>query len=299
MTRKSVTAVLLVACFVLLACAAFAFFSGDNVKPVISFSSGILNYSAGEDESILLSNVTASDNHDGDITSLIRIANIVPLADGRRASVSYVVKDSNNNTATASQIVNYTSDAEDGTAEGQAADSKIVTESKGSVSGAADSFSTSYATGASGASGTSGAANVSGTSGTANASGAASTSSASGTSEGSVPPEVSDISGTASVGAAESLSAAASSGNAAAASGSPTLVLSRTTETIGVNDTFSYENYIQSITDDTDSKISLYKNIQISGDYKTKKAGTYDLAFYVKDSAGNKSNVVNFTLIRR
>lgn len=299
MTRKSVTAVLLVACFVLLACAAFAFFSGDNVKPVISFSSGILNYSAGEDESILLSNVTASDNHDGDITSLIRIANIVPLADGRRASVSYVVKDSNNNTATASQIVNYTSDAEDGTAEGQAADSKTVTESKGSVSGAADSFSTSYATGASGASGTSGAANVSGTSGTANASGAASTSSASGTSEGSVPPEVSDISGTASVGAAESLSAAASSGNAAAASGSPTLVLSRTTETIGVNDTFSYENYIQSITDDTDSKISLYKNIQISGDYKTKKAGTYDLAFYVKDSAGNKSNVVNFTLIRR
>jgi len=48
--------------------------------------------------------------------------------------------------------------------------------------------------------------------------------------------------------------------------------------------------YVQEITDDKDSRESLYRNIQIEGIINSAVPGVYELIYYVVDSDGNKSN---------
>ena len=80
----------------------------DRVRPEITFTGETISYIEGEDESVLLSNVQAYDDRDGDLTSEIRVNQILPIEQKTRARVTYVVLDSQNNIGTASQIVDYT-----------------------------------------------------------------------------------------------------------------------------------------------------------------------------------------------
>ncbi|HUM82443.1 MAG TPA: hypothetical protein PLN48_01545 [Lachnospiraceae bacterium] len=277
MSKKTVTAVLVVIGFLLLAGVAFILYKGDNESPAISFSGTELSYTEGEDESVLLSNITAKDNVDGDVTASIRVDSITPLSDGKHAKVTYIVKDSSNNITTASQVVNYTASASESGQTNSAKDTgsdtlatdsasamtaSSETESQGS--GTADSTSTAAST--TGSTAASAAAANSETAGADTASSSGSTASAA----PSTTPEP----------------------------GGPTIKMKATSAKIGVNDSFEYTSYIESITDSKDTSSALYGNIILTGDYKTKKAGTYDIKIYVVDSDNNKSNVVDFILTR-
>ena len=59
----------------------------------------------------------------------------------------------------------------------------------------------------------------------------------------------------------------------------------------------SYQEYVESITDDKDAQNDLFRQLVINGTYDINTPGTYPLIFYTQDSDGNTSNEVTFTLI--
>lgn len=76
--------------------------------PVLTCSSEILEISVQDDDSILLSGVTAADPQDGDISGRVLVTGISRLMEGSTATVSYAVFDSDHNMATLTRRVRYT-----------------------------------------------------------------------------------------------------------------------------------------------------------------------------------------------
>lgn len=56
-------------------------------------------------------------------------------------------------------------------------------------------------------------------------------------------------------------------------------------------------SYVKSIEDDTDATNELYRKIQITGNVDVNTPGTYELTYYVVDSAGNASNGAVLTVV--
>ena len=82
--------------------------SKDKDGPEIKFSeNSITEYKDDMDVSALLNGVVAMDEKDGDVTSTVRIQNIVVLKDEGRIVVSYSAKDSSNNVSTANKSIAY------------------------------------------------------------------------------------------------------------------------------------------------------------------------------------------------
>ena len=55
---------------------------------------------------------------------------------------------------------------------------------------------------------------------------------------------------------------------------------------------------MESVTDDKDSKETLYKRIEISGDTFDKDTpGTYEQTYYIVDTDGNRSNEAKLTIV--
>ncbi|MEG1427148.1 MAG: DUF5011 domain-containing protein [Oscillospiraceae bacterium] len=106
--KQSKLMMILVAVFGLL-CVIFAvfFFSGDRTSPIIHFSSAEITYRQGDPESVLLSDVQATDNKDGDITDQVVIDKLVPIDTKNKAMVHYVVMDRSGNIGTASRTISY------------------------------------------------------------------------------------------------------------------------------------------------------------------------------------------------
>ena len=75
----------------------------------------------------------------------------------------------------------------------------------------------------------------------------------------------------------------------------PNLILSKTKETISRGASFNRLSFVHDITDDKDSRESLFRKIQITGNVNTSVSGEYQLIYYVIDSDGNMSN--NATLL--
>ncbi len=69
----------------------------DTTPPMLSCSSAVPEYTPGGDVSILLKDVQAVDDKDGDVTSSVRIRSISFAEDGSKAVVTYVAKDQANN----------------------------------------------------------------------------------------------------------------------------------------------------------------------------------------------------------
>ena len=108
MSKKGLTVLLLLLTAVLIGAAWYFLKDVDRTRPELTFTGDPAPYREGEDVSILLSNVTAYDSHDGDLTSEVRVNQITPIDNKTRARVTYAVIDARKNIATASQIVDYT-----------------------------------------------------------------------------------------------------------------------------------------------------------------------------------------------
>ncbi len=79
--------------------------------------------------------------------------------------------------------------------------------------------------------------------------------------------------------------------------GAPKLVLTQKAVTLKKGDTFNPIAYVSTIEDDYDNIYSLWRDIQVTGEYDTTKEGTYTLYYYVVDSVGNMSNREKFRVI--
>ena len=108
MSKRGMTVVLFLLTVALIGAAWYFLKDVDRTRPEITFTGEPAPYREGEDVSILLSNVTAFDSHDGDLTSEIRVNQITPIDNKTRARVTYTVIDARKNIATATQIVDYT-----------------------------------------------------------------------------------------------------------------------------------------------------------------------------------------------
>jgi len=79
--------------------------------------------------------------------------------------------------------------------------------------------------------------------------------------------------------------------------GSPRIKLTTDSVTIKKGESVNRISYVESITDDVDSRESLYRQIQIVGDdLDINTRGTYELIYYVVDSSGNRSNEAKLTI---
>ena len=78
----------------------------------------------------------------------------------------------------------------------------------------------------------------------------------------------------------------------------PRIKLSTNHVTIKKGESINRISYVESVTDDKDSKETLYKRIEISGDTFDKDTpGTYEQTYYVVDTDGNRSNEAKLTIV--
>ena len=77
----------------------------------------------------------------------------------------------------------------------------------------------------------------------------------------------------------------------------PVITLTTDRVELAVGATFQYALYIDSIEDDVDEEDTLYRRINVDGDYDTNQPGTYEIMYTVYDSDGNRSAPVYLTLV--
>lgn len=82
-------------------------YSGKTVAPVISCSSDVLEISVADEESVLLSGITATDKQDGALTGKIQISGISKMLSDNKAKVTYLVFDSDHNMASFTRYIRY------------------------------------------------------------------------------------------------------------------------------------------------------------------------------------------------
>lgn len=73
-------------------------------------------------------------------------------------------------------------------------------------------------------------------------------------------------------------------------SGAPQITLTDSEVTVQRGAAVNRLIYVEDITDDKDSRDSLFRNIQVDGNINSAVSGSYELTYYVVDSDGNKSN---------
>lgn len=106
---KTVLLLLLVVTFSLyITTAVYQSLSGVHDAPTIRCSQEILEVSVRDQESALLSGVTAADEQDGDLTDQIIVGSISKLISDDTAKVTYLVFDSDDNGASCSRYIRYT-----------------------------------------------------------------------------------------------------------------------------------------------------------------------------------------------
>lgn len=82
--------------------------SDRKIPPRITCPEEILEISASDSESVLLTGVTAVDEQDGDLTSKVTISGISKLVTNDTAKVTYIVFDSDDNMASCVRRIRYT-----------------------------------------------------------------------------------------------------------------------------------------------------------------------------------------------
>lgn len=76
--------------------------------PSISCDSDTLELSVTDDESVLLTGITAKDRQDGDLTDEVMVSGISRFLETGTSTVSYLVFDSDHNAATLTRTIHYT-----------------------------------------------------------------------------------------------------------------------------------------------------------------------------------------------
>lgn len=82
--------------------------SDRDDKPTITCPQGVLEISAKDDESVLLTGVAATDNQDGNLTDRVIVASVSKLVSKDTAKVTYLVFDSDDNMASLVRYIRYT-----------------------------------------------------------------------------------------------------------------------------------------------------------------------------------------------
>lgn len=85
--------------------------------------------------------------------------------------------------------------------------------------------------------------------------------------------------------------------SAAADPSKPVLKLKQKKIEIKVGDAFDAVSQVSEITDDTDNRSALFRQIEVHGDYSTDEPGTYTLTYTAMDSDGNVSAPVTLELV--
>lgn len=107
MKESIITAVLAVVSFIMVAVAAVGILTSDKKAPVISLEGkNNLTYTEGDEYDILLENMTAEDERDGDVTDSLRVSKIYHT-EANRAVVVYVAKDDANNIGKLKREIRY------------------------------------------------------------------------------------------------------------------------------------------------------------------------------------------------
>lgn len=109
MRQRLLTMCLAIGCAIVVVAAVAISVSQDKTAPVITIEDKEkeITYKDGDDYEVLLADVTAEDNRDGDLTDQIFIDKITVVSDGKRAIVQYAVIDESNNVGIATRMVNY------------------------------------------------------------------------------------------------------------------------------------------------------------------------------------------------
>jgi len=112
MKESIITGALAVCSLVMMIVAGAGIFVSDRTAPVISLDEeNDLIYTEGDPEEILLENVTAEDDKDGDVTESLRISKI-HITSEDDALVTYVAKDKANNIGKLKRKVHYVKNQE-------------------------------------------------------------------------------------------------------------------------------------------------------------------------------------------
>lgn len=82
-----------------------AFLADDREGPVITFPENGPAYSASMEKSRLLEQVTAEDRRDGNVTSSLRVEDILPDREGTQVTVIYAAKDGSGNVSKAVRVL--------------------------------------------------------------------------------------------------------------------------------------------------------------------------------------------------
>ena len=249
--KGKITFLLIAVSVILIAVNAVVLLAEDRRAPEISFPQDALTYSERMDESLLLQGVTASDNREGDVTDSLRIGEVLPSADGTQVTVVYIARDGSNNIAQASRILNIT---------GAAGTENTQENNAGSAGGTQEDAVPSAEP-------------------TATVTPEPTTTA---TPEPTVTTAPSDPD---EAGRQENDAAIA-----ALSPEAPRLYLSQYALNIPLNGDFNALSYVSDVTDDVDSRDTLFTRISIDGSVDTQTEGTYELYFYANDTDGNVSN---------
>lgn len=109
MRQRLLTLCMVVGCVALAAASFMITVAQDKTAPVITIEDKKkeITYKDGDSYEELLTDVTAEDNRDGDVTDQIFVDSITPVSDGSKAIVRYAVIDKSNNVGVKTRIVNY------------------------------------------------------------------------------------------------------------------------------------------------------------------------------------------------
>ena len=105
--KKSIVALMVIACIALGGITLVLGFSEDKKAPEIQFQDNEITFTQGDEYAGLLQGVTATDNRDGDVTKSLVVESVYPNDDGETATVVYVARDKTNNIGKANKVINY------------------------------------------------------------------------------------------------------------------------------------------------------------------------------------------------
>lgn len=259
MTKKIIVLILSVCAIALAVLTVFIYIAADRTGPVITFDDSSAEYTDGETNADLLADAKAEDDKDGDVSDSLRVISVIKSTDGTTATVVYTAKDSSHNVTRQTRLMHVA-----GTVQPSEGAAEEVTSGINDTDAASEQAAAEAETAAAqqGAEQTEDAAQQAADQAAAQA----------------ADPEAQAV--------AEEQAAIA-----ALPAGSPSVTLNTHYVTLNTGDTFSYMNYIGSLSDDTDSSSALAQRIEVGGDtVNTSQPGTYNVVYQVRDTSGNISN---------
>lgn len=259
MRQRLLTLCLVAGCAVLVAAAFAVTASQDKTAPVITIEDKEkeITYKDGDDYEVLLADVTAEDNRDGDVTDQIFIDKITVVSDGSRAIVQYAVIDEQNNVGTETRMVNYEGN---GQAEQDVSQPETEEKAEEETQKTEDTEKED-----------------------ANAEEAAS-------------EETTEDNQDAQEQASAEEAQEENTGELTPSGVNPAIRLTETSRSIRAGETFDVLSVIDQVVDDQDDAATLSRRIHADGEYNTSVPGTYTIRYYVMDTNNNTSNIEEFTL---